>query len=212
LFALFFKCYQIFKAAIPWDSLKCTDIYHKVVEEHETLYVDFNLIPLPFSRIIKDGFSLNTMQRMSFDEVKTLLESFQLTLISTNKRHVVPKKPIRTTNNNNSFSEGIVDIKEMVTNENEISATMNTSIEELDKFSQFSSNSNINGNSGGFIYCDAYKTEVHLTNKMNSRSRSLNPRTHSKSNHAATKILENHNNKNMNKKKYENDFLIEILQ
>jgi len=153
------------------------------------------------------------MQRMSFDEVKTLLESFQLSLISTNKRHHAqgPKKPIRTTNYN-SYSEGIVDIKEMVTNENEISATMNTSIEELDKFSQFSSNSNINSNNGGFIYCDAYKTEVHLTNKMNSRSRSLNPRTHSKSNNAAPKILENHNNKNVYKKKYENDVLIEILQ
>ena len=53
------------------------DIYQQVLREHKTLLVDFNLIPLPFSRIIKDGFSVNSLQRMTFEEVKSLLESFE---------------------------------------------------------------------------------------------------------------------------------------
>jgi hypothetical protein len=179
--------------------LKWSDIYHKVVEEHETLHVDFNLIPLPFSRIIKDGLNLNSLQRMRFDEVKALLESCQQSLNEVHKQHTAQKRLIR---NNTSFSEGIVDIKAMVANENAMSATMNSSIEELDKFSQFSSNDNVNGkgNNGGFIYCDAYKTEVHLTNKKNIRSRSLNPQPRSTSDNKPIVLKQQtNNNHNINK-------------
>lgn len=55
---------------MEWSYIK-----KKVVEEEETLPVDFNLIPLPINRIIKDGLGHDTINRMTFEEVKFNLDN-----------------------------------------------------------------------------------------------------------------------------------------
>lgn len=57
---------------MQWNSIK-----EKVVEMEQTLPIDYNLIPLPFNRIAKDGLSYNYINRMSFEEVKTNLEQYR---------------------------------------------------------------------------------------------------------------------------------------
>ena len=133
------------KAVIPWDGLSWNEIQDELIKEKKSLPVDFTLIPLPFSRIIKDGFSLNAMHRMSFDEVKLILDTHLQSLNA--QRYVMKKKQQQQFN----YDENI--------NSKEIACLNNNNLES-DKFSQMSSTSN-----GDFIYCDSYKTEVHLTNK-----------------------------------------------
>jgi hypothetical protein len=72
---IFFSLFQQVK--IPWANMEWNEIRHDLLVESNKLPVNFDLIPLPFSRIIKDGFSLNQMKRMSFEEVKANLENLQ---------------------------------------------------------------------------------------------------------------------------------------
>jgi hypothetical protein len=97
--------WELFNTRIPWDGLSWCDIYERVVCEQRTLHVDFTLIPLPFSRIIKDGFNVNPMQRMSFDEVKSLLESYQQTL---DAQKYLLKKSFNNKSSNSRTSNKIV--------------------------------------------------------------------------------------------------------
>jgi hypothetical protein len=184
--------WELFNTRIPWDGLSWCDIYERVVCEQRTLHVDFTLIPLPFSRIIKDGFNVNPMQRMSFDEVKSLLESYQQTLDA--QKYLLKKKLQQQEQqqphfkqNSSSFSEGIADLNQVVNNENEMAATMNESLENLDKLS-------VDGGGRSFICCDSYRAEVHLTNS------SLNNKNRSRS---ANNLKDQTNRKNSKKKKAE---------
>lgn len=57
--------------------MEWNEITFELLVKNNKLPVDFDLIPLPFSRILKDGFSLNPIKRMTFDEVKNFLENLQ---------------------------------------------------------------------------------------------------------------------------------------
>jgi hypothetical protein len=60
---------------VPWSNLEWRQIKKHIFTDGLSLLVDFNLIPLPFSRIIKDGLSMRSIKRMSFEEVKVSLEN-----------------------------------------------------------------------------------------------------------------------------------------
>ena len=61
--------------AIPWADMDWKQIRDEVLVNNATLPINFDLIPLPFSRIIKDGLNLSSINRMSFEDVKANLES-----------------------------------------------------------------------------------------------------------------------------------------
>jgi inactive serine/threonine-protein kinase TEX14 len=69
--------WELFNTSIPWHNLKWEEIHNEILIDQNTLPVNYDLIPVPFSRIIKDGFSFNSINRMSFEEVKAALENFQ---------------------------------------------------------------------------------------------------------------------------------------
>lgn len=173
--------WELFNLTIPWKDLEWYQIKEAILMESKSLAVNFDVIPLPFNRIVKDGLDLNCIQRMSFEEVRLNLENLQVSLSQSSGESRYVKTPHQQTqlrkkhssrlsvnnlcfssnNNNNSepsklrnnsFSEGIAAVVE---NSNE-NGTLN-SLEDIDKFSQLSAYS--------FICCDAYKTEIHLTNK-----------------------------------------------
>lgn len=58
---------------MEWSFIK-----KKVVEEGEILPIDFNLIPLPMNRIIKDGLGHDTINRMTFEEVRYNLDNHRV--------------------------------------------------------------------------------------------------------------------------------------
>ena len=62
---------------MEWNYIK-----EKILEQEQTLPIDYNLIPLPLNRIVKDGLSHNIINRMSFEEVKMNLENYRYVSIS----------------------------------------------------------------------------------------------------------------------------------
>ena len=61
--------------AIPWADMEWKQIRDEVLINNNSLQINFDLVPLPFSRIIKDGLSMNSINSMSFEAVKGNLES-----------------------------------------------------------------------------------------------------------------------------------------
>ena len=61
--------------AIPWADMEWKQIRDEVLINNNSLQINFDMVPLPFSRIIKDGLSMNSINRMSFEDVKANLES-----------------------------------------------------------------------------------------------------------------------------------------
>ena len=60
------------------------DIKNQILAKNKSLPIDFEIIKFPFNRIIKDGFSRNSIYRMSFEEVLTCLENVSLNKIVFN--------------------------------------------------------------------------------------------------------------------------------
>ena len=65
---------HFFLVAIPWADMEWKQIRDEVLVNNNSLQINFDLIPLPFSRIIKDGLSPSSIKRMSFEQVKSNLE------------------------------------------------------------------------------------------------------------------------------------------
>ncbi len=156
---------------MEWTSIK-----ERVLAQGETLPIDYNLIPLPLNRIIKDGLNYNIIQRMTFEDVKAELENYRLCERSNKKlKKQTSQVPVDINNNNNinnintnnnnngnkssnpdlnkftSFSEGIASINDVVNIQD-----VTSSMEEYDRFSHLSDSKDI-------IMCDNYKAEFHLT-------------------------------------------------
>jgi serine/threonine protein kinase len=75
--------WELFNVDIPWRNMTWSNIRDELWMRGNSLSINFDLIPVPFSRIIKDGLSLQPIKRMSFEEVKANLESFQHAFLST---------------------------------------------------------------------------------------------------------------------------------
>ena len=64
---------------MEWNMIK-----KKVLDQEQSLPIEFDLIPLPLNRIVKDGLSPNIINRMSFEEVKINLETYRYVIIQLN--------------------------------------------------------------------------------------------------------------------------------
>lgn len=75
--------WELFECKIPWCSCDHIEIQHELLIKGNYLPVDHDKIAFPFSRIVKDGFA-NPIKRMTFEEVRGVLENFQNNLHSQN--------------------------------------------------------------------------------------------------------------------------------
>ncbi|RNA36088.1 inactive serine threonine- kinase TEX14 isoform X3 [Brachionus plicatilis] len=73
--------WEMFECRIPWQSCDHIEIQHEMLIKGNMLPVDHEKIAFPFSRIVKDGFS-NPIKRMGFEEVRGVLENYQMSLHS----------------------------------------------------------------------------------------------------------------------------------
>lgn len=172
---------------MEWSNIK-----ERVLDHGEALPIDYNLIPLPLNRIVKDGLNCNIIQRMSFEEVKVELENYRLyersskkvkkqmssgavDLNNNNTTNCIVNQHINNNNNNNT------------TNDNTRNQNKSRSNTDLNKFASFSEgiasiNDVVNtqdvtnlssmeeydrfshlSDSKDIIMCDNYKAEFHLT-------------------------------------------------
>jgi serine/threonine protein kinase len=83
--------WELFNVNIPWRNMVWSNIRDELWMKGNSLSINFDLIPVPFSRIIKDGLSIQPIKRMSFEEVKANLESYQQTFFSSKNHHYITK-------------------------------------------------------------------------------------------------------------------------
>lgn len=67
--------WELFNRQIPWSNLNWYEIKQEICVNKNQLEINYNLIPFPYNRIIKDGLNYIPLQRMSFDEIKFNLEN-----------------------------------------------------------------------------------------------------------------------------------------
>ena len=61
---------------IPWKDMEWNEIKFELINRQNQLPVEFEIIPLPFSRIIKDGFCSTPINRMPVEEIKRILDNY----------------------------------------------------------------------------------------------------------------------------------------
>ena len=65
------------KVRIHWKDMEWNEIKFEMINRQNQLPVDFDILPLPFSRIIKDGFAASPISRILLEDVKTMLDEYQ---------------------------------------------------------------------------------------------------------------------------------------